>query len=366
MGKKDGGGKKGGMPGMSAGGPLGALSGGNTPQDWGQGIQNAPFEQYHTGMGTQAGGDPYAGSRFNMGQQGQIYNEYGQNYTPYDARGNAMTQSPLGMDQMSPGVAEQWQQQNQSRFLQPGAAGDYWQQVQGQYGPGGPGTSNYAEQAYKDFQKPNISQDAGLDPYYKNAQNRLNENINSQASARGMFGSSGAMNQLTEGATGLAAEQANREADYNLRAQGERRAWEGLGGQLAGQADQSSRAGSQDALAWTQGLGQLAGNADQSELNRLMGGMNAASTAQQFGRQRARDYMGDLMGASGAMAGMAGNTYDDMFETDAGLMNNALMMENGLAQAALQASLHNQEKQKADATWAKGMMNGKGGGKKGG
>lgn len=361
-----GGGSGGGFPGMGAGGALGFLSGGNTPQDWGQGIHNAPFQQYHTGPGIQQGGDPYAGSRFQMGQQGQIYNEYGQNYTPYDARGNAMTQSPLGMDQMSPGVAEQWQQQNQSRFLQPGAAQNYWQQVQGQYGPGGPGTTNYSEQAYKNFQKPNIANDPGLDPYYQNAQKRLTEGINNQAAARGMFGSSGALNQLTEGMGNLAAEQANREAQYNLQRLGEQRAWEGLGGQLAGQADQSSRAGSQDALAWTQGLGQLAGNADQSELSRLMGGMNAATTAQQLGRERARDYIGDMMGASGALAGMTGNTYDDMLQTDAGLMNNSLMMENGLANAALQASLYNQQRQKADAEWAKGMMGGKGGGKKGG
>lgn len=282
-----------GLPGMGAGGALGFLSGGNTPQDWGQGIQNAPFSPYFTGPGTVAGPDPYVGQR-------------GMPSGPW-------TQLPQPMDQWSPGVAEQWQQQNQGFFMQPGASQDY----------------------YNDFRSrmPSMANDPGLDPYYERARGRLGEDINQQLASRGMYGSSTGMDMLSEGLGGLNAEQANREADYNLRRMAEQRGWEGLGGSLAGQAD-------------------------QGELQRRLGGFGAASQAQEFARQRARDYMGDVMGTSGMMSGMAGDTYNDMLSSDAQLMQNAMMMETGLAQAALQASLYNQQRQKDDASWAKGMLGG--------
>jgi hypothetical protein len=109
-------------------------------------------------------------------------------------------------------------------------------------------------------------------------------------------------------------------------------------------------------------MGGLAGQADQSNLANLMGGMGAAGQAQQLGMGRAQNYFDNMMQAALAQSGMAGATYNDMFGTDAGLMNNALMLESGLAQAWLQASLYNQQRQKADPAWAKGMMGGKGGG----
>src|SRR5690349_19625824 len=141
-----------GLGGESGGGMLGFLSGGNTPQAWNQGTQNAQFQPYSTGGGTTPGQDPYAGSRFQMGPFGQLYNEYGQNYTPYDNQGNSLTQAPLNNDFFSPGVGEQWQQQNQGRYLQPGAAGDYWNQVNGRYANGTPGVSNYSGQYFQNFQ----------------------------------------------------------------------------------------------------------------------------------------------------------------------------------------------------------------------
>lgn len=341
------------MPQMGAGGAFGFMSGGNTPQDWGQGIQNQPFQPYSTGGGTQPGGDPYAGTRMQMGPFGQIYNELGQNYTPYDWGGNPLTQAPLSMDFMSPGVGEQWQQQNQQRFLQPSQSGQYFGQAMGQYGQGGPGN---AQAWFDQFKKPDIAADPGLDPYYQRAAGRMTTDINNQLAARGQFGSSAGMQQLSEGLGGLNAEQANREAQYNLQRLGEQRAWEGLGGQLAGQADQG-------ALSWLMGMGNLAGQADSSDLSRLLAGMNSAYGAQGLARQRGQDFYNNLLGASLPMAGMAGDTYSDMLGTDASLMNNSLMMESGLAQAALNQSMYNQARQKADAEWAKGMM---GGGKLGG
>lgn len=311
------------LPQMGAGGAVGFLSGGNTPQDWGQGIQNAPFTPYNTGPGI---------------QPGQVGVDPNFNFS-------------------GPGAGETYFGQNQGRFNQPTAASGFYGQAQTQYGKR-PELSNNSQTEYNNLNRPNLSQGPGLDPYYAHARERLAGDINNQYGSRGMFGSSAALNGLQQGFTGLAAEQANREADFKLRQIAEDRAWAGLGGQLAGQADANSRASSQNELGWLMGLGGLAQNADQSNLAQLMGGMDAASTAQNLMRNRGQDYFNNVMGPTLALAQMSADTYGDMLGYDAQAMNNALMLESGLAQAALQGSLYNQQRQKSDAEWAKGMLGG--------
>lgn len=314
------------LPTMSAGGPLGALSGGNTPQDWNQGIQNAPFTPYNTGPGVTPGQqspDP----NFNFNQ---------------------------------PGYGESFFQQNQGRFTQPTQSGNFFQNAMAQY-PTAPQTSNNSQTEYANFHRPDIAADPGLDPYYQNAANHLTAGLNNQFGSRGMFGSSAALNQIGHGLGDLFADQAKNEANYNLQRLGEQRNWEQLGGQLAGQSDANSRLGSQNQLAWLQGLGGLAGQADQANLGQLMGGMNSALGAQGAMRDRGQDMFNNTMGPALAMMGMTNDAYNDMLTSDAQQMMNALMMESGLAQAALQGSLYNQGRQKDDASWAKGMLNGKGG-----
>jgi hypothetical protein len=314
------------LPQMSAGGPLGALSGGNTPQDWNQGLQNAPFTPHSTGPGVTPGQqspDP----NFNFNQ---------------------------------PGYGEGFFQQNQGRFTAPTQSGNYFQQAMSQY-PTAPQVSNNAQTEYNNFRAPHLSENAGLDPYYQNAANHLSARLNNEFGSRGMYGSSAATSQIGHGLGDLFADQANREAQYALQRSAEDRGWTGLGGQLAGQADQSSRAGSQNELAWLTGLGGLAGQADQSNLAQLMGGMQGALGAQDAMRGRGQDMFNNTMGPALAMMGMTNDAYNDMLTSDAQNMMNAIMLETGLAQAALQGSLYNQGRQKDDASWAKGMLNGKGG-----
>lgn len=318
------------IPQMGAGGALGFMSGGNTPQDWNQGIQNSPFTPYSTGPGLVPG-----------------------QRTP-DANFN----------QATPGAGETYFGQNAGRFNQPTASGSYFTQVQNQYGKPPQGT-NFGQQEYQNFHRPDLAQDPGLNPYYARAADRLSQGVNREFASRGMYGSSAALNQLSDGLVGLNAEQANREAQYNLQRMAEQRAWEQLGGQLAGQADANSLQGNQQQLAWLMGMGNLAGQSDSANLAQLMGGMNASNMAQQLAANRAQQYIANMMGLSGAMAGMTGESYGDMLGTDAGLMNNSLMFESGLAQLALQQSLYNQQRQKADPAWAKGMLGGGGKGGKG-
>lgn len=314
------------LPQMSAGGPLGALSGGNTPQDWGQGIQNAPFTPHSTGPGVTPG-----------------------------------QQSPdPNFNFSGPGYGENFFQQNQGAFTQPTQSGQFFQNAMSQY-PNAPQVSNNSQTEYSNFVRPELAADPGLNPYYQNAADHLSARLNNQFGSRGMFGSSAATSQLGHSLGDLFADQANREAQYNLQRTAEQRAWEQLGGQLAGQADANSRLGSQNELAWLQGLGGLAGQADQTKLAQLMGGMQGALGAQDAMRTRGQDYFNNTMGPAMAMMGMTNDAYNDMLTSDAQMMMNALMMESGLAQAALQGSLYNQGRQKDDASWAKGMLNGKGG-----
>lgn len=243
---------------MPMGGMLnGLLSGGNTPQQRGFGIQEpTPFQPYSPGGGLQfQTTDPYAGQRGAVGKDG-------------------MTQAPVGWDQTGPGVAEQWQQGNQQKFLAP-----------------------TQQQQFYDETKGALSQN--LDPYYNNAERRATEAINQQMGSRGLFNSSAALGQSAEAITNLEAEKANREGQYGLQ-----------------------RAGL---------MGSLAGGADQSTLANLGAGFSAAQTAQEDQAQRAQQFLQNVMGMAAPVSGMAANTYGQMIGSDEQLLRDAMMSELGLA-----------------------------------
>ena len=169
-----------------------------------------------------------------------------------------------------PGFGEEAWKQHGDFFFQPGEANQYWNEVQGRFTTPRQ-TSNYAEEAYHDFNNAGIT--AGLDPYYDRARRRTSEDINSELAARGMHGSSAGMDILGEALGGLSAEQANREGDFRLRAHG-------LQGQLGRGADISSAAGAANELDWLTGGAGLAGAVDAGDLSRRSAGMNAALGAQ--------------------------------------------------------------------------------------
>jgi hypothetical protein len=130
---------------------------------------------------------------------------------------------------------------------------------------------------------PTIASDPGLGAYYENAKNRAAESIARQTAARGSYGSSSANDATARAITDLEGERARQEADYNLRRLGEQRAWEGLGGQLAGAADQTSQ-------GWLNLLSGLGTDASRLGLDRINSGMDAANAAQSAERTRGQDY----------------------------------------------------------------------------
>jgi hypothetical protein len=268
---------------MPMGGMLnGILGGGNTPQMRGQGIQEpAPFVPYSPGGGLQfSPTDPYAGQRNQQGQGG-------------------MTVAPTGWDMSSPGVAEQWQQGNQQRFLDPTKQSQFFDETKG-----------------------TLSQN--LDPFYNNAERRALEQLNTQMASRGLFNSSAAIGAGNEAVQNLEAEKANREGQYGLQ-----------------------RAGL---------MGNLAQGADTSTLQNLGAGFGAAQTAEEAHRQRAQDYLSNLMGVAAPTMAAAAGTYNQQIGSDLDLMRDAMMAELGLAGEAQGNQQRTDETAKSDTERTAGLF----------
>lgn len=226
------------------------------PTAWGP--QSKPFER---------------DSRFSMDQPGAAEQAYGQAQQSFARPGpgtEAMTQSMEGMG--APGSQESFWQ-----FAMPGVVA-------------GAGQDNPMNAAMSSFQanRPDLAGDPGLAPYYDDAKRRALESVNANAAARGAYGSSAALDQGTEAVAALEGQRAQQEADYALRQAAEGRAWEGLGGDLAG-------ALSADRRGWTgMGLEGSAG-AQNAEMSRLL---NMAQTGQVLNAdERAR--LANWMNAAG-------------------------------------------------------------------
>lgn len=175
----------------------------------------------------------------------------------------------------------------------PGAAESYWRGLQG-----------------KAFNAP---VEANLDPYYTRARERTANDMNKQLAARGQFGSSIGTGMLGDALGGLSAEQANREADYQLR-----------------------RAASE--MGWMGGMGNLAGQAQAAQQGRI----------------------GDLFGYNMALGDRASQNYFDQMNRllgdDQNAMQSAMAAEMGLADQALGQGYRGEERHKADADWAAGIF----------
>lgn len=134
-----------------------------------------------------------------------------------------------------------------------------------------PGTTNNQQTEYDAFNanRPDISTDAGLDPYYENAKKRFEEELKTRMAAGGKFGGSAYMDMLSEGMQNLNAEQANREAEYNLNRLAEERSWAGLGGELAQGADTSALENSQFVVDMKKTIGELAAQGEVIDTDKL-------------------------------------------------------------------------------------------------
>lgn len=211
-----------------------------------------------------------------------------------------------------------------------------------------PQTSQNTQDFYNQFMAnmPTVNSDPGYGTYFQHAKDRANESISQMMAARGMGSSSAANDQIARAFTDLDAQQAEKEADYNLRRLGEERAWQGLGGNLAGQADQGSLARSQEQRNWESMLGNLGLNASQLGLSRTNAGMDAANAASAERRNAGQDYfnnqlaLGDrtsenTMKALMQMLGMDSEFFDKLQSGNLAAGNQAAANEQQNAQNTL-------------------------------
>lgn len=378
---------------VGGGGAFGMLSGGNTPQDRGFGLQDPnQFMMFSTGAGLGAG-DGTGMESLDMTGPGwgeAFFGATGQQYAQPGSGEHYFAQNAHRFGQ--PGNGQQfWDQGAKQRMGQPGIGENTAKDSVNRFGQGrNPNVTNNAQGYYQAHMRnrPSFDQDAGLGAYYDNAKKRSLESLGQQAAARGAYGSSAALSGEQRAITDLEAERANREADFKLRSLGEQRGWEGLGGSLAQAADANSAQQSQNQLAWTQGINNMAnqgqqlgfqrdqgaiasalgldnfglnqlnsgmGAAETSQglaLNRLQQGQNASQMAQQLQQDRGNQLFQRNMQLGNAVSGIAGDTYDQMLGVDQALMDSAIAMELGLGAEALNQSYRNQQRQKDDASWA--------------
>lgn len=302
-------------------------------------------------QGSSPGRDPYAGMRFGPTDLGPIQSPMG-----WDFSSPGQGEQFFGLNQMrwmAPGQASQWWGQNQDEFSTPGAMEDYYRRksVQGQL-------SDPTRSAgfFDQFQK----QDPGLGAYYDRAKERTSGSLNEQLAARGGFGSSAGVDQLSQAITDLDAQRANREADFNLQQTA-------LGGQLANQADLRQQGllalgGQLAGQAQSQMLsrlgqaGQLAMGADAADLSRLGAGMNAAANAQQLRRQRGRDYMADMFNPSQFLMNFNQQGLMNMLNNDQDLLASVIESQLGLGRESLNQDMQNQAAHRGDIGMITDMM----------
>lgn len=240
--------------------------------------------------------------------------------------GQGQAQSQLSsLNTSGPGTGESYYANNQGAWQSPSFGEVNNQGLVGQYSDPNarPETTSYSQNWMQQYQTPSISAEPGFGAYFENAKNRAAESINQAMAARGAYGSSAANDQTARAFTDLEGQRALKEADYNLQRLAEQRAWEGLGGQLAGQADNNSLAQNQNERQWAQMLSQLGIDASQLGLQRTNAGMDAAGAAQGMQRQRGQDYFNNQMAMGDRLADLYKSTILPALDNDAAMMENA-------------------------------------------
>lgn len=241
---------------------------------------------------------------------------------------SGQTQPQLAsVNQSGPGTGESYYGNNKQVWQSPSYGEVNAQGIANQYSDTNnrPAVSNNSQDWYSQYagNMPSIASDPGLDPYYNNAEKRSTEAINQATAARGAYGSSAANDQISRGITDLEADKAQHEAQYNLQRLAEQRAWQSLGGNLAGQSDQNSLAQNQNEQGWAGLLGKLGLDASQFGLQRTNAGMDAAGNAQGMNRSRGNDYFNQQLAMGDRMSDLMRSIYLPALDNDASMMSDA-------------------------------------------
>lgn len=303
------------------------------------------------------------------------------------ASGHTKTTAPYGMDQSLPGVAEQNWEQNQDMWYQqpqldwaksqlpafeqegfgeqfnkqninsfgaPGEGQQYWNQVQGSFNE--KGQYNDPNLAAESYQRTVQNLPGSIQPTFDAAFDRARDKsvgaANQQASARGAYGSSAALNGVNSVITDIEAQRANRAGDFALQDSANQRSWldsaanqgrsadlsslgafgANLGGMqafndMAFKAEGADLARDQFSSGVASGIDQSANQRrgmgidaamgiDSNNLNRLNSGFNASNAAQNARGSRINDLAGHNRNFQNDTVGFLRDQYADLFGGD--------------------------------------------------
>lgn len=265
---------------------------------------DAPKQQVNPNLQTSTSVKPNAGPQ-NMPTPGK------NGYTP--------TTAPYGMDQTNPGVQEQFWNQNQNlwtkgAFQGPGQGEQFWNQVAGNFNTAG-GNGNLQPQ---------------FDAAYDRAKEKAVGTANQQAAARGVYGSSAALNNVGNVAADIEAARAKEATNFALANAANQRSQLGQYGDLAFRA--------QDANIANRGF----------DLNSLNSAYNASGAAQGQRDQRIQNQFGNTMAMTGMYMPFLQNNYDQLLGTDMGLVTGAQEAKVGSASNAVAQQQANRQQNSAD------------------
>lgn len=236
--------------------------------------------------------------------------------------GYRATTAPYGMDQTMPGAGEQMWENNQNMWFNSPSMD--WNQTQSpsnanqqtpQSSFAGPGAgSQFWNQVSGSFNQVNQDLTPQFDAYYDRARDNALGAANSQAAARGAYGSSAALNNVGNVINDFEANRGKAYTDFMLENEANKRENLGLYGSLAFGAGKENLGYSTD------------------QLNRLNSAFGNAMSAQGARDNRIQSMFNNLAFQQGQIVPWSTGQYEGLFGSDQAAMGGATDAALGRAQ----------------------------------
>lgn len=238
--------------------------------------------------------------------------------------GYTPTTAPHGMDQSNPGVNQQFWNQNQNlwtkgAFQPPGQGQQFWNQVQGGFNKG-------AQDLTPQFNQ-----------YYDQARDAATGEANKQAAARGVYGSSQALNNVGNIAANVEGQRAKASTDFIFGNAANQRANLGQYGDMAFGAE---------------GLGNQQRGLDLQGLNSAF---SASNTAENNRNNQIQGQFDNAFRQQQAALGFLGQGYDAAIGNDASIYGGATNAGPAVTAAGLAQQGNNRAQNSQDLSNGLGL-----------
>lgn len=246
--------------------------------------------------------------------------------------GYTPTTAPYGMDMSNPGVQEQFWNQNQNlwtkgAFQGPGQGEQFWNKVQG------------------NFNKAGADLTPQFNAYYDQAAKNAASSANNQAAARGVYGSSQALNGVNSAVADVESQRAKASTDFMFNNAANQRAALGQYGDLAFGAQGMSN------------------NRNAMDMNALNSAYSAAGQAQNQRGNRIQNQFNNQATMTGMYLPFLQNQYGGMLQNDQNLVTGAQETKVGAATNALNQQQQNRQNNTQDLSTGLSLYGAFGGGR---